>query len=610
MYIRRTKTRNTTTGESYYTHRLVQSKRIGSKVRQETLLNLGRHFRIAQEHWPVLCSRIDQLLNVTQKSLFPIECSVSVEREAQRILAQFLAHQTETPSTSAIESNSSPKIDVQSVDVESLEMSRPRSVGVEHLGLWAMEQVKFSDLLQDLGLTGPQRSAAIGSIIGRMAAPGSERATHRWLRERSSLGDLLDVDFEAMSQMQLYRVSDLLMKNQKSIESQLFTRVSDLFGLSCTVTLYDLTNTYFEGEEQNNPKAKHGRSKEKRSDCPLLTLGLVLDGSGFVRGSEIFSGNISEAGTLEEMLQSLRVPKGALIVMDRGIATAANIVWLRENSYRYLVVSREKRRQFNFEKAMCIETASNEQVKVEKVLSEDGQEVLLYCHSESRAKKEEGISQRFAERFESELKKLSDGLSRPRTTKKINKIWERIGRLKEKSRGVGQHYQIEVIPDESGKQAKVINWEQKPVDGSMVTHPGVYCLRSNETGWDEEQLWRTYIMLTDLESVFRSLKSELGMRPVYHQKEERSDGHLFITVLAYQFVQIIRRKLREKGICDRWSTLRDTLASQSRVTATFCRTDGRTLHVRKATKAEPGQLKIYQALGINTSPGGVKKMIV
>ena len=608
MYIRRTKTRNTTTGEAYYTHRLVQSKRTGTQVRQETLLNLGRHFRIAQEHWPILCLRIEQLLNTKQNSLFPIDCSVSVEREAQRILAQLLARQPKTPSTT--ETSAGPGIDIQSVDVDSLEFSRPRTIGVENLGLWAMEQVKFPDLLQDLGLTGPQRSAAIGSIIGRMAAPSSERATYRWLSERSGLGDLLDVDYEAMSQMQLYRASDLLIKNQKAIEGQLFTRVSDLFGLACTVTLYDLTNTYFEGEEQDNPKAKHGRSKEKRSDCPLLTLELVLDGSGFVRGSEIFSGNVSEAGTLKEMLQSLSVPKGALVVMDRGIATAANLVWLRENSYRYLVVSRERRRQFDFEKALCIETAANEQVKVQRVLSEDGQEVLLYCHSESRAKKEEGISQQFAERFESELKKLSDGLSRPRTTKKIEKIWERIGRLKEKSRGVGQHYQIEIIPDESGKQAKIITWEQKPVDGSLMTHPGVYCLRSNEIGWDEEKLWRTYIMLTDLESVFRSLKSELGMRPVFHQKEERSDGHLFITVLAYQFVQIIRRNLRAKGICDSWSSLRKTLIGQSRVTATFNRLDGRTLHVRKATQAEPEQLKIYQALGVNTRPGGVKKMIV
>ncbi len=143
-----------------------------------------------------------------------------------------------------------------------------------------------------------------------------------------------------------------------------------------------------------------------------------------------------------------------------------------------------------------------------------------------------------------------------------------------------------------------------------MTHPGVYSLRSNETDWDEERMWRTYIMLTDLEAVFRSLKSELGLRPVYHHKEERCDGHLFITVLAYQFVQLIRRRLGEQGIHDSWRSLRETLKNQCRITATFRRADNRTLHVRKATRAEPEQLAIYNALNIDPAPGGVNKLII
>ena len=125
-----------------------------------------------------------------------------------------------------------------------------------------------------------------------------------------------------------------------------------------------------------------------------------------------------------------------------------------------------------------------------------------------------------------------------------------------------------------------------------------------------EQMWRTYSLLTDLEAVFRSLKSELGLRPVFHHKEQRVDGHLFITVLAYQCVQLIRRRLREHGIDERWSTLRETLASQCRITATFQRVDGRTLHVRKASRAEPDARAIYQALNLNPAPGGILKLIV
>jgi len=262
-----------------------------------------------------------------------------------------------------------------------------------------------------------------------------------------------------------------------------------------------------------------------------------------VKRSEIFSGNAGEAGTLPGMLAGLGAPEGALVVMDRGIASEDNIAWLAGQGYRYIVVGRKRHRQFDPQEAISIETASKEEIHIQKVLSEDGKEVRLYCYSEARARKEEGITRRFTERFEAGLEKIAQGLAKPRATKDINKIRERIGRLKAKSRGIGRHYKIEIIPDETGKKAVAIHWEKHPSDGTMLTHPGVYSLRSNETSWDEERLWRTYIMLTDLESVFRSLKSELGLRPIYHRKEIRSDGHLFITVLAYQFVQIIRRRL-------------------------------------------------------------------
>lgn len=500
--------------------------------------------------------------------------------------------------------------DVQAIDVDSVRLSRPRTVGVEAVGLWAMAEVDFVGLLQALGLTGPQRAQIVGAIIGRMAAPGSERATHRWLGERSGLGELLDLDFEALPLVPFYRAADGLMRHRAAIEQRLFARVSELFALEWTVTLYDLTNTFFEGEAASNSKAQRGHSKEKRRDCPLVTLGLVLDGSGFVRRSQTFDGNVVEGTTLEAMLHGLGAPRGALVVMDAGIATEENIGWLRTQGYRYLVVSRERQRQFDAREAITLETANGEHVAIQRVADADGPEARLYCYSERRARKEEGIAQPFTQRFEAALQKLHEGLARPRTTKTLDKVWERIGRLKAKSHGVGQHYAIAIIPDATGQLAQAIRWERQPVAGTLLTHPGVYCLRTNERSWDAEQLWRTYVTLTDLEAVFRSLKSELGLRPVYHRTEGRVDGHLFITVLAYQLVQLIRRRLRQQGISDRWSTLRDILAGQCRVTVTFRRADGRTLHVRKATRAEPAQLAIIQALGSDPSPGGIQKMVV
>jgi hypothetical protein len=619
MFIRKTATRNKSANESYFTFRLVTSERTGKQVRQITLLNLGRLFDLPQDDWPRLCARIEALL-VGQAGM--LRESEVIETLAQRYAARLIVAAPgpaapepappavpSAPSGSPAKSAASDPVFAE-VDVTSLQLIQPRSAGVEAAGLAAMDWLGIDPILTDLGFNGIQRAAVAGSLIGRMAAPGSELATWRWLGERSALGELLGVNFDTMPLMQLYRTSDLLIRHRDKIEEALFGRIQDLFGLPVTVTLYDLTNTYFEGTAAGMPKAARGRSKEKRSDCPLVTLGLVLDGSGFVRRSKMFAGNVAECTTLEDMLKGLTAPKGALVIMDAGIATEANIAWLKKQEYRYLVVSRERGRQFDPDQAVDTLTASNEMIQLQRVLSKNGTEVRLYCHSTGRDTKETAIAGRFVTRFETGLTKLAAGLSKPRAQNKLADIQQRIGRLKEKSRGIGQHYEITVTPDETGTKAAAIAWTKTPVEGSMLTHPGVYCLRSNETTWDAAKLWHTYTMLTDLEAVFRGLKSELGLRPVYHHKEERTEGHLFITVLAYQLVQTIRRKLEAAGETISWSRLREILSVQQRVTATFRQRDGRTLHVRKTTVAEPALRKIYDALAIDAAPGGVRKLTV
>ena len=619
MFIRKTPTRNKSANEPYFTFRLVASERTADRVRQITLLNLGRHFNLPQKDWPTLCARIEALL-CGQPDMLPEPQAIEVLAQwcAARLIAAQPGEPAATPLPAAPASaqpipsavSIPPNPHYAEVDVASLLLTRPRGVGVEAAGLAALNWLGIDRILTDLGFNGVQRGAAAGLLIGRMAAPGSEIATWRWLRERSALGELLDADFKTMPPIRLYRTADLLVRHRDKIEAALFANIQDLFGLPVTVTLYDLTNTYFEGTAAANAKAARGRSKEKRSDCPLVTLGLVLDSSGFVRRSRMFAGNAAEAGTLQDMLKGLVAPDGALIIMDAGIATAANIAWLKEQKYRYLVVSRERARQFDPDQAVDTLTASNETIQLQRVLSKDGGEVRLYCHSTGRDTKETAIAGRFVTRFETSLEALAAGLNKPRAQKKLADIQQRIGRLKEKSRGIGQHYEITVTPDETGINAAAITWTKSPVEGSMLTHPGVYCLRSSETTWDAAKLWHTYTMLTDLEAVFRGFKSELGLRPVYHRKEERTEGHLFITVLAYQLVQAIRRKLEAAGETTSWNRLREILSVQRRVTATFQQRDGHTLHVRKATVAEPALHRIYDALAIDASPGGVQRLIV
>jgi hypothetical protein len=606
MYIRRVHTYNQKRGGSYFTHRLVRTERIGHKVRQVTLLNLGRHFSVAAKHWSSLCARIEEIFT-GQSVLLPLD--PELEKLAQHYAAQLLLRHGQ-----AVKARRSPPLvnagrSFIEVDADSLEVLEPRSVGVEHAGLSVMREIGFIEQLQALGFNRAQCAAAIGNLIGRMAAPGSELATWRWLKNESALGELLEFDFARMPLMRLYRASDLLLRHQAEIEAFIFDRVRGLFGLESTVTLYDLTNTYFEGALTGNRKAARGHSKEKRSDCVLLTLGLVLDQSGFVKRSQVFAGNAVEARTLAAMLRGLHAPAGTLVVMDRGIATEENLTWLKAHGYRYVVVSREKSRQFDPLQAVEIIAAGGERIRLQKILSPDAQEVRLYCHSPGRSQKETAIVARLTQRFEQGLAKIAQALNTPRGEKRLINITERIGRLKQKCLGIGQHYRIEYQTDASGSKLTALAWIQQILPGSQMSDPGVYCLRSNETTWTAEQMWRTYVMLTDLEAVFRSLKSELGLRPIFHHKQARSDAHLFISVLAYQFVQIIRSRLADRGIHDSWISLRQILRVQRRTTSRFNTRAGRTLSVRKASQPEAQLAQLYHALALHPNPGGTTKLI-
>ena len=611
MFIRRAQTRNRTDGEPYSTFRLVESSRVGSAVKQTTLLNLGSHFDLPQAQWPALARRIDELLR-GQQPLLDATLSETGHALAQRYAAQVIALRRSAASITAAEAAKPDPGEpgrYQEVDLDSLDLVRPRSVGVEHAALSAMRQCAFEDKLAELGLNRPQIAAAVGNIIARMAHPGSELATHAWLQQRSALGELIGFDFEAMDLNRLYRASDALYKHREVLQDHLFAQAQSIFGFGQTITLYDLTNTYFEGVAACVSKAKRGHSKECRSDCPLVTLAMVLDGSGFPRRSRVFAGNASEPATLKDMLTGLGAPPHATVVMDAGIATEANLKWLRAEGHDYVVVSRLRERQFDPEGATEVRSAGNVTIKIQRVLDEQGH-ALLYCHSPAREQKDRAIDAAKAAGFEAVLLKLVAGLSKPRGTKDVAKIMERIGRAKQRFARAAQHYQVEVTKDDTGTQVRAITWSKRIKPGSAAMHPGVYCLRTTLVELDNATLWRTYTMLTNLESVFRSLKTDLGLRPVFHQIDRRVEGHLFISVLAYHFVHTLRLQLKARGIDDSWETLRETLATQQRVTATLQRRDGRAVHVRKATRPEPHHQRIAEILGLAPNPGGTHRVLV
>ena len=620
MYIRRTTINRHKDGKPYYTYRLVESVRTSKGVRQRTLLNLGSNFSCPRESWPDLAKRVGEIIS-GQKQLF--QPSSDLEAAAQRYAALIIQSKNRAD---GIDGDNTSSSDYRNVDISTLEFMRPRSIGIEHVAYEALRQLQLDKKLQELGLNKHQLCTAIGTVIGRMIEPGSELATHYWLQHHTGLGELIGYDYESMKLTRMYQISDILLKHKQELERHLYERQRSIFQFEKTITLYDLTNTYFEGSGKYNDFAANGHSKEKRTDCPLVTLGLVLDSSGFPIRSKVFAGNASEPHTLAEMIKGLkgsplRQAESAeqqqlfkqgkpTIVIDAGIATEDNINWLKKEQYHYLVVSRKRHREFLEKEAVVVKKDKDCTVKAYKKINDKTGEVELYCHSTRREDKERAIYNRFSTRFEEALDKLDSGLHKKGCVKKYDKVLVSLGRLKQKYSRAAKNYRITVKKDKKTGNAVRIIKERKESPNAADSYPGVYCLRTNQNTWDESTLWRTYTMLTDLEAVFRTLKSELGLRPVFHQKTKRVSGHLFITLLAYHLIHTIRCQLKMKNIHSSWSDLRKQLKGQDRITVSMKCQNGETVHIRKSTRPEPRQQVIYDALGLSHYPGRIIKKVV
>ena len=610
MFIRKVAHQNPKNRKAYYTYKLVESVRTARGPRQRDVLNLGVDFKLPQERWKELANCIEAIIT-GQRQLFdyPQEINALAKKYARAIIRQQAA---------AVDAGEEVVSDYQVIDVNSVDNEDARTVGAEHVIYETIKELEIDQKLTSLGLTRFQTAVALGVVAGRMIVPGSERATHQWMQNMTALDELLGIDFSNVSSDSVYRASDLLLKNKDALEEHLRGTEGRLFSLQEKIILYDLTNTFFEGSGKFNPKARYGgNSKEKRNDCPLVTLGLVLDVQGFPKKSRIYEGNISEPKTLEAMIRALAgedINDNCLfkptIVLDAGIATEDNINWLRGQSYQYIVVSRKKKKAIPADVAMVAVKVDekHDTVLVKAGLVENPQtdELELYCHSLDKEKKEEGIRNKFQERFEAELLKARQGLDLKGGTKRYDKVIERVGRLKEKFKLVSHRYNVSIEKDSQTDNASNISWSRKKTENTS----GVYCLRTNRKDLNEQQIWDIYTMLTDIEDAFRCMKSELGLRPIYHQKERRCDGHIFITTLAYHLLHTIRFKLRQRGVQFSWTTIRKQLSTQVRITTTLKRKDNKVVHIRKSSTAEPSHRLIYDALNLSYQPGKIVKTVL
>lgn len=702
MFIRKTVTQKyLPNGKAYTTYRLVQQYRNVSGVsKQETLLNLGSEFSVEESNWRLLCDRIEQLQ--VDNALFELELPANLEQEARRIHKILSTRNSKKSLAKIVPISRDQDKDYQVVDVNSIRENEVRYIGPEYLSYMGALQLGLPELLIKVGLNNKQANLALASIISRLIVPGSERKAHRYLTRESALDEIIGTEFSTLELQQLYFASDWLLNHKDELEQALYTREKELFNLEEVITLFDITNTYFEGHPNHSGVAP-GRSKEKRSDCGLISLGLLLDGSGFPKKSQILPGNISEPSTLQEMLSTLDSKSGTTVIMDAGIATKDNIEYLQQEGYNYIVVKRDAELVMPENDTMVVKDTAKNTVTVSVVTKADKQ-VELYCHSSAKEAKAVAFTDKMALRFEEELSKLANNLpacdlytdyseyshelssaviladgrvftnqatapitlliksdntptdseftldeeltqllqqdseglklcaaysgqskphaklqsklrklfqnrvqkTKPTATREHEKIAIRVGKLKQLYKSVAHLYAIEISTDNTKHYARGIIWVKDLVK-TEHKQAGIYCLSSNRTDLSAEQLWKTYTMLTEVESAFRSLKSELGMRPVYHQKEHRIDGHIFISILAYHVMHAIRYQLKNAGINNSWDGLREIMALQIRSTTTLDLQDGGIIRMRKTSRATPEQAEIYRALGINANPCGLVK---
>ena len=607
MFIRENKTYHKKNGNTYIKHKLVESKRTEAGVRQNVIMGLGK-LDIPRRDWKKLAHALESILT-GQESLLSDK-----DRDIWDLAESLVSNSELSKSIQKRATvDTSEGCQLLTVDVGSIQTMKTRSVGAELSCEWAWKQLGMQEILKKCGFSKRETALARTVIFGRMISPGSERHTHKWFRKRSALSEMPGTDISDAGKNSFYEIGDLLYDQKEQLESLLYESGRKLYpDGAATIFLYDLTNTYMEGSCLGNTLAERGHCKSKRTDCPLITLSLVVDGDGAPVVSHIYEGNQSEPETMPKMIERIEQTLWCgqqtiikpTIAMDRGIATKDNVAYLKENGYPYVVIRREDesdcyREIFESEKDAFDIVSSHVSaygdecnVYVKKLEQQDGIAKVL-CISDGKAHKAEAIEKFKEDRLLDKITNLDKSIKKG-TIKKVDKILAKVEKIKTQHKTVSQRFDINTILD--GKTATGVSAERKPETEKKLY--GCYVLETTHTEMTGSEIWKLYMTLTRVENAFRMMKSELGVRPVYHQKAERASAHLFISVLAYHLLSIIERKLLEQGDNRCWDTIRETLATHTRCTVVMKDEDGHTHHVRMTGRPEAEHLDIYNALGI------------
>lgn len=585
---------------------MVESYREGKKVKHKKLIYLGNLSDIEEIQHRGLLKRIQQLLVGQYHVVVEDE---NLEQLAIKYAGQLKSMEQELGAGKAVkvEGGLLQKEALASIDLSSYQPLSALQGG----GAWLCHQVinklKIPKFLEAQNKwTASEIEWMLLNLQGRLLHPSSERATALWIEERSSVKGLMS-EVQRVHDDGLRQAALNWWSIHEQLEDYIYDRIEALLEFGELRFLYDLTNTYFEGRMLGSNLARYGRSKEKRSDAPLVSIGLLTNELGFIRRSHFHAGNVSEPGTLEQVYEFLEDSPG--VVMDAGIGTTANVEQMAVRKIPYICVVRQgfKELEVDFETGEYFthQTSNGQQYGVwlqsrQHEFEIDGvpyTDWLIFVKSEAKQAKEDSLVAKQKLRFEKGLKAIEQSLTKPRGRKSIAQIHQRIGRLKSQNTRVGKAFDIQTTAD--NKNITTLKWEY---DASYEKRNGTYIIRRSQPITDLKQAWKDYCSLTEIEAVNRCCKTDLNIRPVYHQKDETIQAHLFLTLIACTIVQFIRHQLAKHNIRWSWKEIVQIMDTQKVVTSQFTNELKEYFLLSNWSKPDRKSKNIYDALDLESQP--------
>jgi len=609
MFIKPISKYNKTTKERYFIYKLCESYRRDWGTYHHIIINLGKLEELKDaEHKRHLALRIEDMLKNGENSL-----SIDTIDEKTEKLAQHFYKEIKAKKRYDVHHG---KEEWETVDMTTLKNKDDKEIGAEWLCKQAFDQLGIGNFLKQQDWDDEKISLATTHIISRTVYPASELKTVSFIKENSAVCELTGFDKNKITKDLLYGISHQLYSVKQRLEQYLSKRTNELFDLEDKIILYDLTNTYYEGRMQRSKKAKFGRSKEKRKDAKIVVLAVVVNREGFLKYSDIFEGNKADCKTLATMIDTLNsktscTTRKPIVVIDAGIATDGNIKILKNKGYDYMCVSRSNLKNYYADtdsKPVIIKDNKQQPIELLKVKTDKDNDHYLWVKSQAKALKENSMNGLLSQRFEEGIQHINEGISKKSGIKKLEKVYERLGRLKEKYPSVHKYYDITITNNNNGIATNISCRHKTGEDTDKQA--GIYFLRTSLDERDEKTLWTIYNAIREIEYTFRVLKTDLDLRPIYHKTDQASMAHLHLGILAYWLVATIRYQLKQQGIHSEWREIVRTMNTQKCVTTSIVNINKETISIRKCTEPNQKVKHIYELLKFKYAPFVRKKSVV